>query len=200
MRSCRGRCRLYRYPWRTSGSLYGADSGDCSLGGIRWGIEYLPPADHCRDCGGSGGHCRDYRHYPELGCHYRVVWQSLEYHLYRDWNDDREREDLVFQPLVSFAECLERHLQRGTDCRDAPRLHYTGAVDIITLPFRFIWENCKDIVISVWNSIKSTVSSVLSAISDVVSSIMEAIWNVISSIWDAISSKVTAVVNAIKIQ
>ena len=73
-----------------------------------------------------------------------------------------------------------------------------GAVDIITLPFRFIWENCKDIVVSVWDSIKNTVSSVLSAISGVISSIMGAIRNVISSIWDAISSKVSAVVNAIK--
>ena len=50
-----------------------------------------------------------------------------------------------------------------------------GAVDIITLPFRFIWENCKDIVTSVWNGIKNTVSSVLSAISGVISSIMGAI-------------------------
>ena len=58
-----------------------------------------------------------------------------------------------------------------------------GAVDIITLPFRFIWENCK---------------TVLNAISGVISSIMGAIRNVISSIWDAISSKVSAVVNAIK--
>ena len=73
-----------------------------------------------------------------------------------------------------------------------------GAVDIITLPFRFIWENCKDIVTSVWNGIKDTVSSVLSAISGVISSIMGAIQNVISSIWNAISSKVSAVVNAIK--
>lgn len=73
-----------------------------------------------------------------------------------------------------------------------------GAVDIITLPFRFIWENCKDIVTSVWNGIKDTVSSVLSAISGVISSIMGALQNVISSIWNAISSKVSAVVNAIK--
>lgn len=73
-----------------------------------------------------------------------------------------------------------------------------GAVDIITLPFRFIWENCKDIVISVWNGIKDTVSSVLSAISGVISSIMGAIQNVIGSIWNAISSKVSAVVNTIK--
>src|SRR5699024_9739908 len=62
-----------------------------------------------------------------------------------------------------------------------------GAVDIITLPFRFIWENCKDIVTSVWNGIKDTVSFVLSAISGVISSIMGAIQNVISSIWNAIS-------------
>ena len=122
----------------------------------------------------------------------------MEYHLQWDWNDDREREDLVFKPLVSFAECLGWDLQRGTDRSDAPRLHYTGAVDIITLPFRFIWENCKDIVISVWDGIKNTVSTVLNAISGVISSIMGAIRNVISSIWDAVSGKVTAVVNAIK--
>lgn len=73
-----------------------------------------------------------------------------------------------------------------------------GAVDIITLPFRLIWENCKDIVVSVWNTIQSAVSSALSAISGVVSSIMGAIRNVISTIWDAISAKVSTVVNAIK--
>lgn len=73
-----------------------------------------------------------------------------------------------------------------------------GAVDIITLPFRFIWENCRDIVLSVWNSIQSAVSSAIQAVSGVISTVMGAIKNVISSIWDAISSKVSAVVNAIK--
>lgn len=73
-----------------------------------------------------------------------------------------------------------------------------GAVDIITLPFRFIWENCKDIVSSVWNGIKSTVSSVLSSISNVISSIMNTIKTVISNVWTAISTKVSTVVNAIK--
>lgn len=73
-----------------------------------------------------------------------------------------------------------------------------GAVDIITLPFRFIWENCKDIVSSVWNGIKSTVSSVLSSISNVISSIMNTIKTVISNVWTAISTKVSTVANAIK--
>lgn len=73
-----------------------------------------------------------------------------------------------------------------------------GAVDIITLPFRFIWENCKEIVISAWEGIKSPVSSAIQAVSSVISTVMGAIRSVISTIWDAISSKVSAVVNAIK--
>lgn len=73
-----------------------------------------------------------------------------------------------------------------------------GAVDIIALPFRLIWENCKDIVVSAWNAIQSAVSSAINAVSGVVSSVMGAIKNVISTVWDAISAKVSTVVNAIK--
>lgn len=73
-----------------------------------------------------------------------------------------------------------------------------GAVDIITIPFRLIWENCKDIVVSVWNAIQSAVSSAINAVSGVVSTVMGAIQNVISTVWDAISAKVSTVVNAIK--
>ena len=122
----------------------------------------------------------------------------MEYHLQWDWHHDRKCENVVFQPLDTPAEYLEWYLQRGTDRSDAPRLHYTGVRGYHYPSFRFIWENCKDIVISVWDGIKNTVSTVLNAISGVISSIMGAIRNVISSIWDAISGKVTAVVNAIK--
>ena len=73
-----------------------------------------------------------------------------------------------------------------------------GAVQIITLPFQMIWENCKGIVTSVWNAIKSVVSSAIQAVSGVISSVMGTIQNVMSSIWNAISSKVSSVVNAIK--
>ena len=73
-----------------------------------------------------------------------------------------------------------------------------GAVDLITLPFRFIWENCKEIVTSVWNAIKSKVSSALSAVSNVISSIMNVIKTVISTIWTAIRTKISSVLNAIK--
>lgn len=74
----------------------------------------------------------------------------------------------------------------------------SAAFDIITLPFQFIWENCKEIIVSVWNAIKSVVSSAINAVSSVISSVMSVIQNVISTIWTAISTKVSTVVNAIK--
>ena len=73
-----------------------------------------------------------------------------------------------------------------------------GAIDIITLPFQMIWENCKGIVSSVWEDIKSVVSSAIHAVSSTISSVMGAIKNVISTVWNAISSKVSSVLNTIK--
>lgn len=73
-----------------------------------------------------------------------------------------------------------------------------GAVDIITLPFQMIWENCKGIVSSVWEGIKSVVSSAIHAVSSTISSVMGSIKNVISTVWNAISSKVSSVLNTIE--
>ena len=73
-----------------------------------------------------------------------------------------------------------------------------GAIDIITLPFQMIWENCKGIVSSVWEGVKSVVSSAIHAVSSTISSVMGAIKNVISTVWNAISSKVSSVLNTIK--
>ena len=73
-----------------------------------------------------------------------------------------------------------------------------GAIDIITLPFQMIWENCKGIVSSVWDGFKSVVSSAIHAVSSTISSVMSAIKNVITTVWNAISSKVSSVLNTIK--
>lgn len=73
-----------------------------------------------------------------------------------------------------------------------------GAIQIITLPFQFIWENCKEIVMSVWESIKSFISTAIESIKNVITTIMTAIQTVISTIWNAISTKVSGVLNTIK--
>lgn len=73
-----------------------------------------------------------------------------------------------------------------------------AAFDIITLPFRFIWENCKEIIIAVWNAIKTKVSDAINAISTVISTVLNAIKTVFTTVWNAIKTHVTTVVNAVK--
>ena len=73
-----------------------------------------------------------------------------------------------------------------------------AAVDIITLPFRFIWENCKEIIITVWDAIKSKVTTVINAVASVISTVMNAIKTVFTTVWNAIKTVVTTVINAIK--
>lgn len=73
-----------------------------------------------------------------------------------------------------------------------------AAFDIITLPFRFIWENCKEIIIAVWDAIKEKVSGAINAISTVVNTVMNAIKTVFTTVWNAIKTHVTTVVNTVK--
>ena len=75
---------------------------------------------------------------------------------------------------------------------------FEAAFEILTLPFRFIWENCKEIIITVWDAIKTKVSTVLTAISTVINTILNAIKGVFTNVWNAIKTTVTTVVNAIK--
>lgn len=73
-----------------------------------------------------------------------------------------------------------------------------AAFQIITLPFRFIWENCKDTIISVWNSIKSTVSNAINAVKNTITNAWNNIKAVTSNIWNGIKSVLTNVWNGIK--
>lgn len=61
------------------------------------------------------------------------------------------------------------------------------AFELITLPFRFIWENCKEIVTNAWNTIKEKISTVMNTIKEI-----------ITNIWNAIKSVITPILNAIK--
>ena len=85
----------------------------------------------------------------------------------------------------------------------------SASVQIITLPFQFIWQNCKDIIIGAWEAIKNVVSNALNAISTTISNIwnaivafltpiLDGIRTTFTTIWNAIKSVVTTVINAIK--
>ena len=84
----------------------------------------------------------------------------------------------------------------------------SAAVQIISLPWRFIWENCKEYIIAAWETIKNVISSALNtissvisagwnAISAVVSPVIDTIINIVSSGWNLISSVVSNVAQGI---
>ena len=95
----------------------------------------------------------------------------------------------------------------------------SGALQIIAIPFQFIWENCKQYVIQAWEAIKTAISNAWEAIKGVIQpaaefvvqfiisrweamkASMEAVWNAISSaasmVWNVIQSVITTVVSAI---
>ena len=75
---------------------------------------------------------------------------------------------------------------------------FQAAFEIITLPFRFIWENCKEIIITVFNAIKEKITTVINAVATVLNTVLTAIKTVFSTVWNAIKTVVTTVINAIK--
>lgn len=85
----------------------------------------------------------------------------------------------------------------------------SAGFQIITLPFRMIWENCKEIVIGAWESISQKISGKLAYISNIinmvfstVSGITLLIWNkiktTIANVWEGIQSKVSSATATIK--
>lgn len=84
-----------------------------------------------------------------------------------------------------------------------------GYFTLITLPFRLIWENCKEYIFAAWewikgkvsnalNAIKTTISNVWNAIVSVLSPILNTLKNAITTAWNSIKSTVSSVLNAIK--
>lgn len=73
----------------------------------------------------------------------------------------------------------------------------SAAFQIITLPFMFIWENCKEYVFAAFEWIKEKVSSALSVISSTISNIWNFIVSVTSSVWSSVSSFISNIWNSI---
>lgn len=74
----------------------------------------------------------------------------------------------------------------------------TFAVELITAPWRFIWENCKGIIIPIWEAIKSTVKTAIESVKNTITTVMNAIKSFITTAWNAIKTVITTVMNAIK--
>lgn len=133
----------------------------------------------------------------------------------------------VIQPIVNFFKGLWQSIQNiwnsiTSACKTAWNFIcnviqvgiqligsiLSAAFQIITLPFRFIWENCKQYVFAAWEWIKSKVSAAASAVSSKISSVFTKVrtffanvWNscksVVSSAWSGIRNAVSTAANAV---
>lgn len=73
-----------------------------------------------------------------------------------------------------------------------------AAFDLITLPFRFIWENCKEYIMAAWEAIKSTVTNALNAVKEAITTVFNAVKDFITTVWNAIVDFLTPIFNKIK--
>lgn len=73
-----------------------------------------------------------------------------------------------------------------------------SSFQIITLPFRFIWENCSETILEVWGTITKTITGAVTAVKTVIETVFTAVKNKISEIWNSIATVISTVVTAIK--
>lgn len=74
----------------------------------------------------------------------------------------------------------------------------SAAFQIITLPFQFIWQNCKDTILSAWEFIKTTVSDGIQKVKDTISSFLSPIANAVSGAWSSVKSATSSAWSAVK--
>lgn len=127
------------------------------------------------------------------------AWNGIASFFTTAWNNIKTVFSNVWNGITSFLsgawETIKNVVQVG--------VMFVGSIlnaafQIITLPFRFIWENCKEYVFAAWEWIKGKVSAAINAVSSVISTVMNTIRSVISTIWNAIKSVTSSVWNGIK--
>ena len=85
----------------------------------------------------------------------------------------------------------------------------SNTLQIITLPFQFIWVNCKDTVIQVWNEISTRISGVIDTIATIVLngfalvktyiiSPISGAFTMVVSVFEGIKSGITTRINGVK--
>lgn len=111
----------------------------------------------------------------------------------------------VINPIVNFFTGLWQGLQSIWDgiCNAVSialqliASIISAAFQIITLPFQFIWENCKEYVFVAWEWIKEKVSTGINAVKETITKVMNAIKTAFTNAWNAVKDVFTTAWNAI---
>ncbi len=80
---------------------------------------------------------------------------------------------------------------------------FSAFVQLISLPWRFLWENCRDTVVQIWESIRDLAVRVWTAIADFIGDKLTTIRNAVSAVFtavrDAISERLNAARNTVSL-
>ena len=74
----------------------------------------------------------------------------------------------------------------------------SAAVQLITLPWRMIWENCHETMEAAWDAITSAVDTAVNAVTAAVTAAWNAIKTATTTVWNAVKTAVEKPLNAAK--
>ena len=75
---------------------------------------------------------------------------------------------------------------------------FSAAFEILTVPFRFIWENCKETIISIWDAISTKIQTAITFVQNIITTVWTAISTTVSNVVNSIKNTITSVFNAVR--
>lgn len=115
------------------------------------------------------------------------------------WNSFKESVANIWNAITDFASTAWETIKNVVQVGIMFIVEIiTFAVELIMIPWRFIWENVKEFVIPIWESIKSTVSNAINAVKTTIETVLNAIKTFFTNVWNSIKNTTTSVFNGIK--
>lgn len=112
----------------------------------------------------------------------------------------------VIDPIVNFFQGLwDKVVEIWEGIKNAISFAFqlianiiSAAFQIITLPFRFIWENCKEYVFAVFDAIREFINNAINKIKEIITTVLNAIKIVWNTVWTAVKDFLMPIINSIK--
>ena len=108
---------------------------------------------------------------------FRGLWEGVKSFFSGIWQSMMETVSTIWETIQNVVQVAVMAIAE----------FFNTALTIITLPFQFIWENCKEIITAAWQAIKGAVTTAL-----------EAIKSGITTAWESVKSATTAAFEAVK--
>ena len=119
---------------------------------------------------------------------FQGLWEGVKTFFSGIWDGMKEIVSTVWETIKNIVQVAVMAIGE----------FFSTALTIITLPFQFIWENCKEIILQAWEAIKTTVSTALEAIKTGITTAWEAVKTATSTAFEAVKTVISTVWTAIK--